>query len=322
MMNELQAMTTDKIIAPKKIAVNILTGFLGSGKTTLLKQLLTENRGRKKIAVLMNEIGEVSIDAKLLSGYSVDMFELNDGCICCTVNENFVEVIGDIAEKYAPDLIVIETTGVANPMSIIYSLLNPNLILDAVITTIDAQNFLRLKDETDIAEEQLHAADVVLITKSDLADALVLDATLDYVKTYNPKCRVFAQGEAALDLIFGVHYPNYRLLEYAPEHHNQHDHLQADGIETFRFAAPLVFDIGALQNALDELPENLWRLKGVIQLAEQHGNFILNYAYGRHTIEDYDGEADGCELIFIGKHVLKSRDALIATLQKATVVQA
>ncbi len=306
----------------KKIPVNILTGFLGSGKTTLLKQLLSENQGREKIAVLMNEIGEISIDAKLLSGFSVEMFELNDGCICCSVNENFVEVINEIAENYSPDLIVIETTGVANPMSIIYSLLNPNLVLDAVITTIDAKNFLRLINETDVAEEQLYAADVVLITKSDIADALDLDAVLDYVKTYNPKARVFIKGTVSLDLIFGTYYPSHRLPEPHLDdfhRHHHHDHLITDGIETFRYAAPITFELSSLQAALERLPEHLWRLKGVIRLLEQPGSFILNYAYGRSTVEDYAGEPEGCDLIFIGKHILKDRSALLSILKPAMV---
>jgi Putative GTPases (G3E family) len=129
----------------KKIPVNILTGFLGSGKTTLLKRLLAENQGQRKIAILMNEIGEISIDAKLIEGFSVEVFELNDGCICCTVNENFVQVLDEVSTKLSPDLLVIETTGVADPLSIIYSLINPNVVLDAVITTVDAKNFLKVK---------------------------------------------------------------------------------------------------------------------------------------------------------------------------------
>jgi len=302
----------------KKIPVNILTGFLGSGKTTLLKQLLAENQGRKKIAVLMNEIGEISIDAKLLSGYSVQMFELNDGCICCTVNENFVEVMDEIAETYSPDIIVIETTGVANPMSIIYSLLNPNLVLDAVITVIDAQNFLRLINETDVAEEQLHAADVVLITKSDIADALDLDAVLDYVKTYNPKAHVFIKGAVALDLIFGTYYHRLPEPHFEDFHHRYHHHITDDGIETFCFTAPMPFELTALQAALETLPAHLWRLKGVIQLSDQPGHFILNYAYGRYTIEDYDDKEQSCgKLIFIGKSILKDKDALLSMLRSA-----
>lgn len=305
--------------ALKKIPVNLLTGFLGSGKTTLLKRLLRDNQGRRKIAILMNEIGEISIDAKLLEGFSIELYELNDGCICCTLNENFVAAIDEIAEKLSPDLLVIETTGVANPMSIIYSLINPNLVLDAVITTVDVKNFLRIRDEVDVWQDQLECADVVLLTKTDIASESEIAAVESEVRRTNAHCQIFRAREVALELIFGVAYPRESIsLPDTPVHHR---HLDEDGIEAFRFAAPeLRFSLPALQEALEALPKNLWRLKGTIRLVELPSAFILNYAFGRYTIEDYSGKAEGCDLIFIGKAILSEKEKLIEQVRRASAL--
>ncbi|MDW8466952.1 MAG: GTP-binding protein [Chloroherpetonaceae bacterium] len=298
-----------------KIPVNLLTGFLGSGKTTLLKRLLRENAGRRKIAILMNEIGEVSIDAKLLEGFSIELYELNDGCICCTINENFVAAIDEITEKLSPDLLVIETTGVANPISIIYSLINPNLVLDAVLTTVDAKNFLRIRNEVNVWQDQLECADVVLLTKTDIASEVEISEVENAVRATNARCQIFRAADIALELIFGVAYPrNEAQLPPAILHH----HLQADGIETFRFQdSALTFSLPLLQEALEQLPTHLWRLKGTIRLAEQPQSFILNYAFGQYTIEDYVGHAEGCDLVFIGKSILQSKEQFTASLRRA-----
>lgn len=314
-------------LTQSKIPINILTGFLGSGKTTLLKQLLAKNQGRHKIAILMNEIGEISIDAKLLEGFSVEMFELNDGCICCSINENFVQALDEIVSKLSPDLLVIETTGVANPISIIYSLLNPQIVLDAVITTVDAKNFLRIKDEVEVWQEQIEAADVVLLTKTDLANESEIEQVRHEIRACNTHCQIFKSSEIALDLVFGVAYPRQPLDIKEPhlhdahlhlEHdHSKHDHLEHDHIQTFRYKGQGKFELTQLQSALESLPPNLWRLKGVISLSDQAQAFILNYAFGRYTIEDYERSAEGYDLIFIGKDILTQKAHLIDQVRRA-----
>jgi G3E family GTPase len=304
------------------IPINILTGFLGSGKTTLLKELLKAMSGKKKIAVLMNEIGEISIDAKLLEGFSTKVFELNDGCICCSINENFVTVLDELAEKASPDLIVIETTGVANPMNIIYSIINPQFVIDAVITTIDAKNFLQMKDELDVAEEQLDAADVIVITKDDIATTSELTSIQNFVREHRPTATVFYRHSLDLSLLFGVAYPR-EILE-PPEallHEHDHHHFEHEGVEAFRVASDDVFVLERLQSALESLPKNLWRLKGIVHLSGYSQSFILNFAYGRYTLEDYSGTVESkCDLIFIGKSIRSLQGELVAHLKAASVV--
>lgn len=298
------------------VPINILTGFLGSGKTTLLRDLLRELGGARKIAVMMNEIGEISIDAKLLEGFSAPVFELNDGCICCSVNENFVAVLDELAEKATPDLVIVETTGVANPMNIIYSIINPRFVIDAVIATVDAQHFLRMKDEIDVAQEQLDAADVVVITKDDVATRDELDAVQRYVAEHRPNATVFLRHSIAPSLLFGVAYPRTTIptLRDAPPHR----HFEHEGVETFRYQSDDVFQLESLQRALDSMPKNLWRLKGVIHLASPSQAFILNFAYGRYSMEDCDGKSQSrCDLTFIGKNILAEKSALVERLKSA-----
>ncbi len=304
------------------IPINILTGFLGSGKTSLLKDLLKAMGGKKKIAVLMNEIGEISIDAKLLEGFSTEVFELNDGCICCSINENFVAVLDELAEKASPDLIVIETTGIANPMNIIYSIINPQFVIDAVITTIDAKNFLQMKDELDVAEEQLDAADVIVITKDDIATTIELTSVEDFVRTHRPTATIFYRHSLDLSLLFGVAYPR-EVLAPSEALLQEHDHhrFEHEGVEAFRVASDDVFVLERLQSALESLPRNLWRLKGIVHLAGYSQPFILNFAYGRYTLEDYSGAVESkCDLIFIGKSIRSLQSELIQHLKMASVV--
>jgi cobalamin biosynthesis protein CobW len=309
----------------KKIPLNIITGFLGSGKTTLVRKLLTENGGRQKIAVLMNEIGEVSIDAKLLEGYSMQTYELNDGCICCQINENFLETLNEIYEKASPDLIIVETTGAANPMSIIYSLLNPDVVLDAVITTVDVKNLAFIQAETEVFIPQIEAADLVVMTKTDIATPEELAAAQRLVAEYNPKAVQLDAAQIGIDICFGVHYPNqHAKLAHAAghaeqafladEHHHEgdHFHIETDGVENFYVASDAVFDLEKLQAYLDHLPKNIWRLKGVVNLSEKF--YLLNFAYGRFTIEDYDTPAARTELVFIGKNILSQKETLIRDL--------
>ncbi|MCS6989338.1 MAG: GTP-binding protein [Chloroherpetonaceae bacterium] len=300
------------------VPINILTGFLGSGKTTLLRDLLRINAGRRKIAVMMNEIGEVSIDAKLLEGFSTPVFELNDGCICCSVNENFVAVLDELADKASPDLVVVETTGVANPMNILYSIIDPRFVIDAVIATVDAKNFLRMKDEVDVAQEQLDVADVVVITKDDLATPDELRAVQRYVAEHRPNANLFLRHSLDVWLLFGASYP--RTMD--AHLHEVHRHFEHEGIETFRFQSDEAFQLDLLQNALESLPKNLWRLKGVIHLASQPQAFILNFAYGRYAMEDYDGKIESrCDLVFIGKRILSQKADLIERLKSAFASQ-
>jgi cobalamin biosynthesis protein CobW len=161
----------------RTVAVDILTGFLGSGKTTLLRHVLDHGLGGKPVAVIMNEIGEVGIDGKVITGLSAveKMVELSSGCICCSIDDyRFDLAIQEIIETAKPHLIIIESTGLADPEPLAYRVKNSGLGLDAVITVVDAANVDRHLRETEVARAQIEAADFVVVNKLDLVSASAL----------------------------------------------------------------------------------------------------------------------------------------------------
>src|SRR6476646_3577333 len=138
------------------VAVDILTGFLGSGKTTLLRHILTHGLEGRRVAVVMNEIGDVGIDGRVIEGLNVErMIELGSGCVCCTINREFGLALQEIVETVDPELIVVETTGVADPSNIISETRQIGLTVDATICVVDAANLSRHLAMSDTAREQI-----------------------------------------------------------------------------------------------------------------------------------------------------------------------
>ncbi len=151
------------------LPVTIITGFLGSGKTTLLNQILHNNLDHK-VAVLVNEFGDINIDAQLLVSYEDDMVELSNGCICCTINDGLIEAVKRIlARKEKVDRLIIETTGVADPLPIILTFVGSDFRyfthLDAVITLIDAETFTPEHFDSEVAFKQIAYGDILLLNK-------------------------------------------------------------------------------------------------------------------------------------------------------------
>lgn len=176
-MNTLTAETTSIIpeIPKRGMPVTIITGFLGSGKTTLLNQIL-KNKHDLKVAVLVNEFGDINIDSQLLVSVDQDMLELSNGCICCTINDGLVDAVYRVLEREERiDYLVIETTGVADPLPIILTFLGTELRdltnLDSILTVVDAEAFEPTHFESEVALKQLTYADIILLNKTDLATA-------------------------------------------------------------------------------------------------------------------------------------------------------
>src|SRR4030088_2406572 len=165
--------------AQRKVPVTVLTGFLGSGKTTLLNYILTENHG-KRIAVIENEFGEIGIDNDLVLQSDEEIFEMNNGCICCTVRGDLIRILGNLMKrKDRFDYILIETTGLADPAPVVQTFfvddeLREAMELDGLVTLVDAKHISQHLGKSAEADEQIAFADVILLNKIDLvsADAL------------------------------------------------------------------------------------------------------------------------------------------------------
>jgi G3E family GTPase len=222
-----------------KVPVTVLTGYLGAGKTTLLNRILSENHG-KKYAVIVNEFGELGIDQALVVGADEEIFEMNNGCICCTVRGDLIRILGGLKKRAQGfDGIIVETTGLADPAPVAQTFFMDAEVaafatLDSIVTVVDARHLpLRLADSKEAAE-QIAFADIVLLNKTDL----VTPAEVDIIKRAIRKINAFAQivstvrcavplaqildrGSFDLQKIL-AHAPDF--LEPKTETHEHHDH--------------------------------------------------------------------------------------------------
>ncbi len=189
----------------RRIPVTILTGFLGSGKTTLLNRILKENHG-KRIAVIENEFGEVGIDNDLVVGAEEEIFEMNNGCICCTVRGDLIRILRSLMDRRDKfDYIMIETTGLADPGPVVQTFfldetLRETLSIDAVVTLVDAKFIEAHINGNDKAKEQIAFADVILLNKADLVDAATLDRLEGSIRRVNAAAAIYRTVNAAIDM--------------------------------------------------------------------------------------------------------------------------
>jgi G3E family GTPase len=226
----------------EKVPVTVLTGYLGAGKTTLLNRILSEPHGRK-FAVIVNEFGEIGIDNDLVVGADEEVFEMNNGCICCTVRGDLVRIIdGLMRRKGKFDAIIVETTGLADPAPVAQTFFMDENVgrktkLDAVVTVADAMWLRdRLKDAPE-AKNQIAFADVILLNKTDLVSADELDEVEARIRGINPYAKVHRteRAQIAIDEVLGRNaFDLDRILNIEPEflagdhdghdHHHDHEH--------------------------------------------------------------------------------------------------
>jgi len=288
-------MHMDEVTSPlfKKIPVTILTGFLGAGKTTLLNHLLqtkAEDKEKEKIAVIVNEFGAVDIDGALVASGEEHLVTLDNGCICCTVRNDLVETLTDLlrrklemdgAEKLHFDRVVIETTGLADPIPLIQTFMMDEVLMaayeiSAVVTVVDALHIEKQLSYLPVAAEQIALADLILVSKTDLVPAKALESIKKRIAGLNPSAPIIPAVQGVV--------PNSELFRdrrffAAPviaDTHEHHDHAPGEGhtdhIQSIvlRASAPLDIDrlygwVGELQNILGP---NLLRYKGILATTE------------------------------------------------------
>ena len=321
------------------LTVDIVTGFLGSGKTTLLKQVLSRGMGDKKVAVIVNEIGEIGIDGRAIECMNVEqMIELDNGCICCTVNYQFGMAVRSIIETVDPHLLVIETTGLANPYPLAEEIRNIGLRLDAIITVVDAANVERAMKEASVVRDQIEAADFLVLNKTDLVTPRELKKVEKRIRRMNGRALALETTYGALDaeVLFATSASTHReRLDRAhvcsdshcddPAHGgNGHGkaHLSEDQIAAFSFESRAPFDRDRFERLLRKLPDSIYRAKGMVHFEGEGWPSLFNYTCGRY---DFDwcplplGDGFRSQGVFIGKRVEREQAGILNKLEKCKV---
>ena len=299
-----------------KTPVTILTGYLGAGKTTLLNRILSENHG-KRIAVIENEFGEIGIDNELVVNAEEEIFEMNNGCICCTVRGDLIRILSNLMKrKDRFDYILVETTGLADPAPVVQTFfvddeLRERTQLDALVTVIDAKHVHLHLDESSECQEQIAFADVILLNKTDLVAPSDLDNLEARIRGMNRVAKLHRTRDAAIDLsnILDVHaFDLSRALEVDPTFltDGAHEHdtsIASVGIDIAGDLEPKKLEkwMGSL---LMNRGTDIFRMKGILSLKGDPNQFVMQ---GVHMLMDsaagrpWNGQARSNKLVFIGR---------------------
>ena len=333
-MNTSVSNLNKNMVSKKNIPITIISGFLGSGKTTLLNHILTNQQGIKT-AVLVNEFGEIGIDNELIIKTEEEMIELSNGCICCSINGELVEAIEKLINVNKKlDYIIIETTGLADPLPVAMTLLGSDLRdqtrLDSIITLIDAENFNDVALESSIGRSQVIYGDILLLNKCDLVTNKNIEETIDKLKEIKNDVRILKsiKGNIPLNLLLSVGLFETDLINqkesvhdhsHSHEHKHKHGHGHVHGhseednrIEDFlsvSFQTKEPFSLRKFQYFLDnQLKSDVFRAKGILWFSESERRHVFHLAGKRISIEDSEwGEERNNQLVFIGKELDKEK---------------
>jgi G3E family GTPase len=286
----------------------LITGSLGSGKTTLLRRIL--NTTDRRLAVLMNEFGEIAIDSKVIRGENVDIVELAGGCVCCSMTGEFEAAVREIIEKIAPEMIVVEATGVAEADALVFEIEDnlPEVRLDAVICLVDAYLSIRHPHVGYTARTQIESADVVLINKVDLVTTDEVKEVEAQIRRFNETAVMFKTMGCDIDtnLLFGIDVARHPT---GISHHGEAH------FESFTFTTDAKLDEEKFRDLISNLPLSIYRAKGFVLL--DGNSFLFNYVVGRADLEEM--EADTTQLVFIGRNMEAERETILERLKECEV---
>ena len=311
--------------ARPRIPVTVLTGFLGSGKTTLLNRILTEEHGQR-IAVIENEYGEVGIDDGLVYDSEEEIFEMNNGCICCTVRGDLIRILGTLLRRSDRfDRIVIETTGLADPAPVAQTLfmddeLREQLALDAIVTLVDAKHVLGHLDEVkpegveNEAVEQIAFADRIVLNKTDLVDADELQTVVDRIRSVNGVAQILPAQQAKVDLAAVLDVGAFdldRILVSDPTFLTETEHQHDITVGSVGLDLPGTVDVERLNEwlgvLLQERGADIFRSKGILSVQGMNRQYVFQAVH--MLFDGTEGRPWGAEeergnrMVFIGRNL-------------------
>ena len=339
----------------EKIPVTILTGFLGAGKTTLIRNLILKNKS-KKLAVIINEFGDLGVDGEIVKQCSDEtcaeenILELANGCICCTVADDFIPTMKSLLEgQYLPEHILIETSGLALPKPLLKAFewpeIRSRLTVDSVLAVVDAeavvngifapqmsteleekQNQTYVEHETplsEVFEDQINCSDVVLLTKPDLVEN-ISDARNIIIKEMERNVPILEvqNGDIGADVILGVNAAAETDLDNRRSHHDGFDDHEHDDFDTFSITVPKILDVESFKLVLETLirENDILRIKGFLRVESKPLNLLVQGVGKRLSVNFTDTKIpveNTGNLVFIGEKGRIDQDVISAYLHSS-----
>jgi len=294
---------------PERTPLTLVSGPLGSGKTTLLQHIVRE--APQRIALIINEFGELGIDAAVArSGRNVRIAELDGGCVCCSLIGEFEAAVAEIVDTLAPEAIVVETTGVAEPDALVSDVAEelPQTRVDAVLTVMDADGLRRFPELGSATAIQVETGDLLLLNKVDLVPEAELPDLEARLRALNPRAPILRTRRCRIDLalVFG----REREAGTGGDRHGSHQ----PEVESFTYSSRRPMARDAFERFVDGLdPRIVYRAKGFVRFED--GEYLFNYVGGRAELTPFP--AGDTRLVFIGKGLAARREPMCAALAAA-----